>query len=163
MSFVGSYVWKLRQALGSQRILVPGVAMLLVNKQGELLLGKRAGTGEWSFIGGAMELGESMLDAAVRETQEELGLTTYPQDWSLIGVHTNPAETSFDYPNGDAVQAINSVFLMQFDGPMGEDDGEHTEFDFFPLENLPTPLKPDSIHTFNLYRRYVQTGQVQVN
>ena len=40
--------------------------------------------GEWSIPGGALELGETLREAAVREALEETGLTVEPQD--LLGV-----------------------------------------------------------------------------
>ncbi|GAA2255597.1 hypothetical protein GCM10010430_44260 [Kitasatospora cystarginea] len=53
--------------------------MLLVNRRGELLLVRRAATtllgGLWELPGGAIEDGESVLDAARRELGEETGIT----------------------------------------------------------------------------------------
>ena len=40
--------------------------------------------GEWSIPGGALELGETLREGAVREALEETGLTVDPQD--LLGV-----------------------------------------------------------------------------
>jgi ADP-ribose pyrophosphatase YjhB (NUDIX family) len=40
--------------------------------------------GEWSIPGGALELGETLREGAVREALEETGLTVEPQD--LLGV-----------------------------------------------------------------------------
>lgn len=49
----------------------------IVHKGGRLLLVKRnerPSKGMWSFPGGAVELGETTAEAAVRETREETGL-----------------------------------------------------------------------------------------
>ena len=40
--------------------------------------------GEWSIPGGALELGETLREGAVREALEETGLTVEPED--LLGV-----------------------------------------------------------------------------
>lgn len=162
MGFVGSYIWKLRQALGTQRLIIAGVAMLLVNSQGQIWLGRRRDTGEWCFFGGAMELGDSVMDAVLRETQEELGLVTNPSDWRYVGVHSLPTETNFTYHNGDKVQVVNHIFTAVIDTPPSGGDDEHTEFGLFDLDALPAPLKPDAPHTFEIYKSYLQNGQVQV-
>ncbi|KAI1109331.1 NUDIX hydrolase domain-like protein [Nemania sp. NC0429] len=54
-----------------------GVAVIIVNRQGELLMGRRLGShgaGSWAFPGGHLEMGESFEDCAARETLEETGL-----------------------------------------------------------------------------------------
>ncbi|KAH9894492.1 nudix domain-containing protein [Xylariomycetidae sp. FL2044] len=54
-----------------------GVAVVIPNAKGELVLGKRAGShgaGTWAFPGGHLEMGESFFTCAERETLEETGL-----------------------------------------------------------------------------------------
>ncbi|KAI1374185.1 NUDIX hydrolase domain-like protein [Hypoxylon crocopeplum] len=54
-----------------------GVAAIIRNAQGQLVLGKRKGShgaGTWQFPGGHLEMGESLLECAERETLEETGL-----------------------------------------------------------------------------------------
>jgi 8-oxo-dGTP diphosphatase len=57
-----------------------GAAILFVNPRGEVLLRLRSDrpgllfANQWDTIGGAVELGESHEEAAVRETREEIGL-----------------------------------------------------------------------------------------
>jgi len=56
-----------------------GVAAILVDRDGRFLLQLRDNIegifqpGVWSIVGGAIEIGESAYDAAVREIQEEVG------------------------------------------------------------------------------------------
>lgn len=52
---------------------VPGVGGIVVGSKGVLLTrrDKAPGEGLWSFPGGAVELGESLEDAIVREVKEE--------------------------------------------------------------------------------------------
>ncbi|MCW2816847.1 MAG: hypothetical protein JWN84_4302 [Nocardioides sp.] len=57
-----------------------GAAGLLLARDGTALLQLRAGWahqgGTWSIPGGALERGESPLEAALREAEEELGLSS---------------------------------------------------------------------------------------
>ncbi|SDI43397.1 ADP-ribose pyrophosphatase YjhB, NUDIX family [Nonomuraea jiangxiensis] len=57
---------------------------------GEVLLGRRTGTGFgdglWHLPSGHLEEGEPVIDAAVREAKEELGVTLDPADLTLVHV-----------------------------------------------------------------------------
>lgn len=54
---------------------IPGVGVVVFNGERVLLVqrGKEPRRGAWSIPGGAVELGETVRDAAVRELQEECG------------------------------------------------------------------------------------------
>lgn len=53
--------------------------ILVLNAQGELLLGHAAGTPRWDIPKGRSEAGETELQTAVRETAEETGLMFAPE------------------------------------------------------------------------------------
>jgi ADP-ribose pyrophosphatase YjhB (NUDIX family) len=53
--------------------LVPAVNVVVVNHAGAILLIRRTDNGNWALPGGAIDLGESVARAAVRETFEESG------------------------------------------------------------------------------------------
>jgi 8-oxo-dGTP diphosphatase len=63
---------------------IPGVGAVVLRKvdgRAEVLLIRRGSepmAGGWSLPGGAIELGESVREACVRETLEETGLTVEP-------------------------------------------------------------------------------------
>ncbi|TKW61582.1 MAG: NUDIX domain-containing protein [Blastochloris viridis] len=163
MGFVGSYVWKLRQALGSQRILIAGVNAMILNAEDKIWLGKRLSGGEWCYMGGSVEIGQSLMDAVIAETYEETGLQTMPDDWTYAGVHSHPQETFYTYPGGDEVQAVNHLFFMRYEGTLQNGaDEEHSEFGLFDLDNLPSPMKPDAVPAIKLLKAFLQTGKVQV-
>jgi ADP-ribose pyrophosphatase YjhB (NUDIX family) len=50
--------------------LVPAVNVVVTNDAGEILLIRRTDNGNWAVPGGAIDLGESVAQAAVRETLE---------------------------------------------------------------------------------------------
>jgi mutator protein MutT len=63
-----------------------GVGAIII-EAGRVVLIKRGHpplAGEWSIPGGVLEVGETLRQAAVREAQEETGLTVEPGD--LLGV-----------------------------------------------------------------------------
>ncbi|MDP3056999.1 MAG: class I tRNA ligase family protein [bacterium] len=51
-----------------------GTGIVVVNEKGEILLGKRIKTGQWTLPGGKVEKGETYEETIVRETKEETGI-----------------------------------------------------------------------------------------
>src|SRR4051794_2807455 len=54
--------------------LVPSVNVGVLNDKGELLLIRRTDNENWAMPGGAMDIGETIAEAGVRETREETGI-----------------------------------------------------------------------------------------
>jgi ADP-ribose pyrophosphatase YjhB (NUDIX family) len=51
--------------------LVPSVNIVVVNDADEILLIRRSDNDNWAVPGGAVDLGESVAQAAIRETLED--------------------------------------------------------------------------------------------
>lgn len=65
------------------------VALILLNNKGEILLQKRASTKEiepnkWAWHGGHVIAGETNIEAIIRETKEELGITLSKSEIKLL-------------------------------------------------------------------------------
>lgn len=56
-----------------------GVGVLVKSPNGYVLIKRTGshGSGEWSFPGGHLELNETVVDCAIREVKEELGVDLY--------------------------------------------------------------------------------------
>jgi mutator protein MutT len=62
------------------------VTLLFLRREGEILLAmkkRRFGAGKWNGVGGKVEEGESYEQAAIRECEEEIGVT--PQSLQSVG------------------------------------------------------------------------------
>jgi ADP-ribose pyrophosphatase YjhB (NUDIX family) len=103
---------------------------VVVMDEEKVLLTKRDDFHVWCLPSGGVEDGETVVDAAVRETIEETGLEV--KITRLVGIYSRPADT----PSGHAV-----VFTAI---PMGEklcvQSGETLETRYFPFNDLPTAL-----------------------
>ena len=105
--------------------VVPTAFVAARGPQGRLLLVQRCDSGVWELPGGRVEVGESALDAARRETAEESGLTV--RITGLLGLYTDP---------GHVVRGVDGEVRQQFavvfrghpsDGEVARADGVETK------------------------------------
>src|SRR5690349_9037026 len=87
--------------------LVPSANSIVVNDAGELLLICRSDNGNWSLPGGDMELGESLGQAAIRETLEETGI--HIRLTRIGGIYTNPHHVLEYTSDGEVRQEFSVV------------------------------------------------------
>ncbi len=149
---MASYTHMIRSLVGSRCIFVPGVRALIMNGSGEVLLQQRSDTGCWGLPGGAVELGETVLEALRREVREETGLRVLSAE--PLGLYTGPKQR-FAYPNGDEVQCFAvACIVRQWEGSPRADGVEGTELRFWPRAELPDNLVPIHAETLADLERY---------
>ena len=130
---MANYIKELREKVGHDCVLINFAGGCVLNEHGEVLLQKRGDFNAWGFPGGAMEIGESAAETAVREIKEETGYDVEINE--LIGVYTKYFQT---YPNGDRAQSILIFFSFSIIGGEKKVDGDETlDLKFFPLNKMP--------------------------
>lgn len=102
------YISYIRSKVGHDRVIQNFAGGILADEEGRVLLQLRGDKKTWAIPGGAMELEETSLQAAVREFYEETGIAVEAK--RLLNVYTNFAET---YPNGDKVQTVVFLYELQ--------------------------------------------------
>ncbi len=102
-----NYISDMRKYVGHDLIMGVGCGVLVENEKGEVLLQKRSDTGEWCVPGGALEPGETYIEAAVRELSEEVGIKV--SDLKLFGLYSGE-DREIHYPNGDVVYSLQRYF-----------------------------------------------------
>lgn len=133
---MSDYIKEIRALIGSRPFILVGSAVLVINKNYEVLLQLRTDTGRWGIPGGAMEPGESFEETARRELFEETGLQL--NGLKFLDVAAGE-EYYFQYPNGDEIyNAIALYACDDWEGDLKMNDGESKELRFFPLNRLPS-------------------------
>jgi 8-oxo-dGTP pyrophosphatase MutT (NUDIX family) len=88
--------------------VVPAAVALVAREDGAVLLIRRTDNGNWALPGGAIEMNESVADAAVRETFEETGIQV--EVTGLLGIYSDPGHV-IHFTSNDEVRREFSVVL----------------------------------------------------
>lgn len=133
---IAAHIARLRAVVGHELLLLPSVTVLPLDEAGRLLLVRHAGHGDsWSVLGGAVDVGESPAEAAVREAREEIGATVALT--GLAGV-LGGRDYEITYPNGDRAAYVTAVYEARIvDGVPTAGDGELSGFAWFAAADLP--------------------------
>jgi 8-oxo-dGTP diphosphatase len=132
---MSDYIRGLREKIGTDLILGPGVAAIVVDARGHVLLQLRSDTKTWGLPGGAIDPGEEPAEAVVREVFEETGVTVEPE--RIVGVYGG-REYMFSYPNGDQIAVVSITFACRpLSGEPCVNDDECLEVRYFAPDALP--------------------------
>lgn len=127
-----SYIMELRKLVGTRSLIMAGACVIVLNDEGHILLQKRTDSSDWGTIGGALELGESLEEAAARELYEEAGLTAKAFKFITL---LSGKDIYYKYPHGDEVYNVMAVYEAQgVEGNPVIQDDEGLELGCFPLD-----------------------------
>ncbi|QKW20973.1 NUDIX domain-containing protein [Kitasatospora sp. NA04385] len=107
--------------------LVVAASAVVTDGEGRVLLQRRTDNGLYALPGGAMDLGESLPGAAVREVREETGLDV--EITGLVGTYTDPRHV-IAYSDGEVRQQFNVCFTARITGGALRISGESTDLRF---------------------------------
>ncbi|GAB2679449.1 NUDIX hydrolase [Kribbella swartbergensis] len=114
--------------------MVPSVNVVIENDAGEILMIERSDNGNWALPGGAIDLGESMSQAAVRETKEETGIDC--EIVGVIGIYTDPKHIIFYTSNGEARQEFSILLRGRATGGQPTPSSESTKVHWVPQADI---------------------------
>ena len=107
-------------------------------KDGKVLLGmktRKIGMGCWNGYGGGIEEGETILESAIRELEEESGLKAKIEDLEKVAI------VDFHNEKSDGtifVSRVHFFLVKDWDGePKETEDGAMITPTFFYIDNLP--------------------------
>jgi len=91
--------------------LKPSANVVVLNDVGQILLIKRTDNSNWALPGGAMDLGETLGQAAIREVEEETGVVC--ELTGLIGIYTSPKHVIQYTSDGEVRQEFSIAFTAR--------------------------------------------------
>src|ERR1700730_16665450 len=115
--------------------VVPTTTAVDTGEQDRIVLIRRRDNDLWALPGGGMELGESIVDTAVREVKEETGLDI--EVTGLIAVYTNPHHV-MAYTDGEVRQQFSLCFTTRLLGGDLLADSESTDIAWTPSRDIPS-------------------------
>lgn len=89
--------------------LVPAVNVVVVDGVGRVLMIRRTDNDNWALPGGAVDLGESLPEAGLRETLEETGITC--EITGILGTYTDPKHVILYTSDGEVRQEFSIVLI----------------------------------------------------
>ena len=128
-----NYIQSIRKRVGKDKIILNFTCGIL-SQSGKILLQKRADKGTWGLPGGAIELGESSVEALVREFYEETGITVRVH--KLLNVYTKYSDS---YPNGDEAQVVTILYLVKPENTVFNNSfvsDETLDLEFFDVSDI---------------------------
>ncbi|MEU8804783.1 NUDIX domain-containing protein [Spirillospora sp. NPDC048819] len=92
--------------------LIPSVNVVVENDKGEILMIRRTDNDNWALPGGAIDLGESVTQAAIRETKEETGIDV--EITGIVGIYSDPRHVIHYTSNNEVRQEFSVVLAARF-------------------------------------------------
>jgi 8-oxo-dGTP pyrophosphatase MutT (NUDIX family) len=114
--------------------MVPSVNVVVANDAGDVLMIRRTDNGNWAVPGGAIDLGESVVEAGVRETREETGIEC--RITGLVGIYTDPRHVILYTSNGEARQEFSIVLTAVPVGGQPTPSDESSDVRWVPRDDL---------------------------
>jgi ADP-ribose pyrophosphatase YjhB (NUDIX family) len=95
---------------------------------------RRSDSDNWALPGGAVDLGESLAQAAVRETKEESGIDC--EITGLTGIYSDPAHVLLYTSNGEVRQEFSIVLTARATGGQPTPSSETSEVRWVRLDDV---------------------------
>ena len=115
--------------------LVPSVNVVVANDADDILLIRRTDNGNWALPGGAIDLGESVAQAAVRETLEESGIEC--SITGIVGIYSDPGHVILYTSNGEVRQEFSIALTARALSGQPTPSSESSEVRWVPASEIP--------------------------
>jgi 8-oxo-dGTP pyrophosphatase MutT (NUDIX family) len=111
----------------------PSASVYVTDDAGAILLLRRTDTGRWTIPTGGLKKGETISQCAVRECQEETGLTV--EVTGLVGVFSTP-DHMIAYGDGEVRQPVNVCLRARVTGGHAAPTDEAIEIRWVPSDQI---------------------------
>lgn len=130
---VPQFVVDIRAKVGQGPLPLPSVTAVVLDDDGRVLLVRRADNGAWALVTGVLEPGEQPAAGAVREIEEETGVTATAE--RILSVCALPLMRC---ANGDQVHWLDVALRCRaLRGEARVNDDESIDVGWFGRESMP--------------------------
>ena len=126
----------------SANSLVVGSSAVVADDKGRILLQRRSDSGNWALPGGAMDIGETFAQSAIREVKEETGFDVRID--RVVGIYSDPGHV-FAYDDGEIRQEFSICLACTIVAGEIQVSRESTAVAFISVEDLPNVQMHESI------------------
>ncbi len=93
--------------------LAVGSSAIVTDDRHRILLQRRTDSGNWALPGGAMDIGETFAESAIREVKEETGFDVRID--RIAGIYSDPGHV-FAYDDGEVRQEFSICLACSITG-----------------------------------------------
>jgi ADP-ribose pyrophosphatase YjhB (NUDIX family) len=129
---IPEFVLTLRAKIGHDPLPLVGAIAAVFDDRGRVLMVRRADNHQWALVTGVIEPGEEPAVGALREIEEETGVTAEVE--RLLGVSARDLATM---PNGDQVWFTSILFRCRhISGEARVNDDESVDVGWFEIADV---------------------------
>lgn len=164
MPYIGSYVWKIRQKIGHDLLIIVASGAVIVNNEEKILLVYNKDMDAWTIPGGLGEIDKSWRELALTEVREEAGITARLDDLIPFATISGAGWTN-EYKNGDKIRVFEIIFILrEWQSEVDDlDDTEISEKRWFSLDEIEKyPLSRSTQLLIPAYQKWQKTGELQM-
>ena len=164
MPYKGSYIWKIRQKIGHDLLIVSSADTIVVRNDGKILLCYSLDFDGWTTPGGSVEPGKTWRESALAELIEEAGISAKIEDFIPYAASSGNDWGSL-YKNGDKLLGFSLAFILTEWTEISNsiDASEVTKKQFFSLDEIEDlRLSKFAKPLIDAYKRYSETGAFQM-
>lgn len=163
MPYKGSYVWKIRQKVGSIPLAIPAAEAVVVRDDGKILMVYNTDFDNWTIPGGYVEIGQNSADCAARELLEEAGIIAKAEDMIPAQFRSG---YKLKYKNGDVTYPFVQLFVTHKWRDSGDDNRDVSEVNGRKWMSISEAKKcaiaiPD-VDRIRALERFLATGEYQI-
>lgn len=153
-----SYMGQIRELAGDRVLMFIAARAVLRDDRGRVLLIQRSDNGHWALPAGAMELGESIVECAIREVREETGLHAH-----RVTPYAMYSGADYTFTNmwGHTYQHFVTGFRVdEWDGELQRVTDESLDAMWFDLADPPFPMPASVQRTLDDLTEFERTGNL---
>jgi 8-oxo-dGTP pyrophosphatase MutT (NUDIX family) len=114
--------------------VVPSANVVVTDDAARVLVIHRTDNGNWALPGGALDVGESLVQTAVREVKEETGIDC--EITGLVGIYTDPRHVILYTSDGEVRQEFSVLYTARAVGGEPTPSDESRDVVWVPRDEL---------------------------